>query len=120
MYNILYILVVKPINPQVLMRYQTRDGKVPFSIWLKRLDATTQARVEGRILRVEMGLLGDCKAVGEGVIELRLDFGPGYRVYFAYVNGAMVLLLSGGDKTTQKLDIKLARKYLKDYKERTQ
>jgi putative addiction module killer protein len=72
-------------------------------------------RVEARLDRLVQGNLGDWKSVGEGVCELRLHFGPGYRVYFARVGTDVLILLCGGDKRTQKADIAKARKYWKEF-----
>lgn len=69
--------------------------------------------------RLEAGNFGDCKPVGEGVWELRIDFGPGYRVYYALVGGEVVLLRCGGDKRKQSADINRARALLKDFRQRT-
>ena len=74
------------------------------------------ARVLARLARVRQGNLGDCKAVGEGVSELRVDFGPGYRVYFGQKGRIWVVLLCGGDKRTQECDIRLAKQYWQEYK----
>lgn len=81
-----------------------------FDRWLARLrDRTAAAIVAARILRVRHGLLGDVKSVGSGVSELRIDHGPGYRVYFTYKGKALILLLCAGDKSTQAHDIKAAK-----------
>lgn len=72
-----------------------------------------------RIDRVQVGNLGDCKALGNGLYELRVDWGPGYRVYFARIGKMAVLLLCAGDKRTQSSDIVKARECLEDYKRRT-
>ena len=69
-----------------------------------------------RLDRLELGNFGDCKPVGEGVLELRLDFGPGYRVYFAEDGPIIVLLLIGGDKNTQTKDIKTAKAYWQEHR----
>jgi putative addiction module killer protein len=96
------------------------SGRIPFREWLTELDTTTKARVQARILRFETGNLGDHKDVGGGVSEARLDFGPGYRVYFGRSGREVILLIVGGDKKTQKKDIKRARelwsRYAKDSK----
>lgn len=94
----------------------TREGRAPFSEWLTGLkDREGRARVRVRIDRVRLGNLGDAKSVGGGVKELRVDCGPGYRVYFAEAAGVLVLLLCGGDKSTQARDIDKARTYWADY-----
>lgn len=101
-------------------RYQTVDGKVPLSEWLEGLrDGRTRARIIARLDRVQAGLLGDWKSVGSGVCELRIDHGPGYRVYFGQEGTTLVLLLCGGEKSTQSKDIEKAHGYWKDYKARS-
>jgi putative addiction module killer protein len=82
-----------------------------FSKWLLKLqDRAARARIEVRIRRLGLGLAGDVKPVGEGVSELRIDYGPGYRVYFCQQGSRIFLLLIGGDKRTQDRDIKAAHK----------
>lgn len=84
---------------------------VEFAAWLDGLrDVRGRARVLARIERLAGGNPGDVKPVGEGVSELRIDFGPGYRVYFVRKGSTLVVLLAGGDKTTQAADIKTARR----------
>lgn len=96
--------------------YQTETGKRPFSQWLKDFkDHLTKAKIRLRLDRLEMGNFGQCEPVGEGVFELKIDFGPGYRVYFAKTGSKCVLLLCGGDKGSQKSDILKAKAYFKDY-----
>lgn len=92
--------------------------KEPAKEWidgLKNLNA--QARIFVRIERAENGNLGDHKSVGEGVFELRIDVGPGYRLYFVFDGNEIILLLIGGDKSTQSKDIVKAKKYWKTYQE---
>jgi putative addiction module killer protein len=104
-------------TPRELRIYETSSGKSPFDDWLDGLrDAKGRAKIRVRLDRLERGLLGDCEPVGGGVSELRIDFGPGYRVYFAEDGPVIVLLLIGGDKDSQKKNIKIAQKYLKDYR----
>lgn len=89
--------------------------------WLAGLkDRQARARIRIRLARVAVGNFGDVLSVGEGVMELRIDWGAGYRVYFARVGQVIVLLLCGGDKRTQQRDIKRAKSYLEDFKARTQ
>jgi putative addiction module killer protein len=84
-----------------------------FSGWLRRLrDANAVARIVGRIRRMETGNPGDSKGVGQGVLEMRIDYGPGYRVYYAHRGVQIVILLCGGDKRTQQQDIKKAQRVL--------
>jgi len=80
-----------------------------FSNWLRELrDRQARARIQTRIDRLQLGLTGDVRPVGEGVSELRIDYGPGYRVYFVERGRELVILLAGGDKRTQDRDIKTA------------
>ena len=88
-----------------------------FRHWLSKLrDPTARARVLVRIRRLSLGNPGDVKAVGGGVRELRISYGPGYRVYYCQVAEAVIVLLSGGDKTTQSQDIKTAKALAKGYR----
>ncbi len=103
-----------------LRRYLTASGRDVFGEWLAGLrDARTKAKIVARIDRLSAGNYGDCKALRGGLFELRINWGPGYRVYYALVGRTCVLLLSGGDKRKQSSDIKRALEYLKDYRERT-
>ena len=80
-----------------------------FALWLDALsDLRARARIQARIERLAMGNAGDVKPVGEGVSELRIDYGPGYRVYFKKRGRALIVLLAGGDKNSQPRDIKTA------------
>lgn len=102
-----------------IQEYVLENGKSPFRVWLASLkDKQTQWRIDARVARVEQGNFGDCKNVGQGVWELRIAFGPGYRVYFGLHNDRIVLLLCGGDKKTQPLDIKRAQRYWQDFLKR--
>ena len=84
--------------------YLTADGKNPYREWLDTLDVTPRARIQARVLRFSTGNLGDHKSVGGGVWEARVMFGPGYRIYFGKDGAHLVLLLLGGDKSTQTAD----------------
>lgn len=82
-----------------------------FAAWLDDLrDVRGRARIQARVERLAAGNPGDVKAVGQGVAELRIDYGPGYRVYFVKKGRAVIVLLAGGDKTTQTADIKMAQR----------
>jgi putative addiction module killer protein len=102
-----------------IYRYQTESGREPVTIWLERLrDKTASAAIRVRLRRLETGNYGDCKSVGDGVAELRVDVGAGYRVYFARHGREIVILLCGGDKRTQDSDIQTAKKYWAEFKRR--
>jgi putative addiction module killer protein len=99
--------------------YQTEDGVKPFERWLARLrDRKAVIEVDKRLRRVTLGNLGDHRSVGEGVVELRIHYGPGYRVYVGQRGDRLVILLQGGDKGSQSKDIELAKAYWADWKER--
>ena len=88
-----------------------------FDAWIENLrDRQARQRIAARLTRIQAGNFGDVKPVGEGVSELRIDYGPGYRVYFGEEAGHIVILLCGGDKDTQTRDIKDAKEYWKEYK----
>jgi putative addiction module killer protein len=106
---------VKQVRPLKVREYVDKQGKSPFRAWLDSLDVAAKARIQARILRVESGNLGDHKPVGAGVMVLRFDFGPGYRVYFGIESGTLVLLLMGGDKGSQRRDIKKAQELWSEY-----
>jgi len=100
--------------------YVSVSGVDPFADWFKGLrDRQAQARIQTRIDRLERGLLGDVEFCGEGVWELRIDWGPGYRVYYARSGERIILLLLGGDKRKQDADIKQAKEYWRDHQQRT-
>ena len=101
--------------------YVSRAGKDVFDDWLTQLaDARAQAKIASRINRLAAGNFGDCKPLRQGLSELRIDGGPGYRVYYAMIGRECILLLCGGDNRKQSSDIDRALEYLKDYKERTE
>ena len=106
-------------KPRDVRIFQSVAGDAPFSSWLARLpDGKARARIRVRIDRLALGNFGDCRSVGAGVFELRIDWGLGYRVYFAVEGPSIVLLLCGGDKSTQSQDIAEAKSYWEDYKAR--
>lgn len=102
-----------------LREYQTADGRVPCAEWLKALrDRRAVKAIIARLTRLQAGNRGNWKPVGTSVFELRIDTGPGYRVYCGQDGQTLVLLLCGGDKRTQSKDIERAHDYWKDYKAR--
>lgn len=106
-------------QPRQIRRYITSDGKVPFAEWLDSLrDSRAKVKIEARLERVKLGNLGDYRSVEEGVCELRIKYGSGYRVYFGFRGSTIVLLLCGGDKSTQNEDIDKAIEYWRNYETR--
>ena len=101
------------IDKRILI-YKESSGKEPFVRWIETLDKLSQIRIRKRISRMEIGHLGDYKSIGSGVFELRFFFGAGYRVYFGMQGDTIVILLCGGDKSTQEDDIKKAISYWKE------
>lgn len=103
-----------------ILRYVTTEGKDVFGEWLTSLpDKRAAAKVAVRINRLAAGNFGECKALREGVWELKIDYGPGYRVYYAKSGKTCVLLLCGGDKRKQAADINRAIEYWQDYQRRS-
>jgi putative addiction module killer protein len=94
------------------------DGASPFEEWFMDLQATAAAKVAASLARLESGNFSNVKSVGEGVLEYRIDWGPGYRVYFGRDGGELVILLAGGTKRRQQKDIAAAKIYWLDYKRR--
>ncbi|MEG4283074.1 type II toxin-antitoxin system RelE/ParE family toxin [Microcoleus sp. A006_D1] len=104
------------VQPREIRRYIRPDGRIPFLEWYYSLrDGKAQVKIDARLERVILGNLGDYKSVGQGVFELRINYGPGYRIYFRQVGETIVLLLCSGDKSTQEQDILKAKEYSTDY-----
>jgi putative addiction module killer protein len=101
-----------------IRQYIDRLGRSPFDRWFDKLDENTQARVTISLDRLERGNSSTAKSVGAGVQELRLDFGPGYRIYFGRDGERLVILLGGGTKKRQQTDIAAAHALWREYKER--
>ncbi len=94
----------------------TDDGSEPFATWFGRLDAMAATKVTMALVRLGQGNLSRAQAVGEGVLEYRIDWGPGYRVYFGRDGATLVILLTGGTKQRQQRDIERARRLWADYR----
>ena len=95
------------------------NKKVRIKDWFQSLkNKATQAKIDVRIERIKNGNLGYCKSVGDGIMELKIDYGPGFRIYFGQFGKKLVILLNGGDKSSQPKDIKIAQKYWSDYRRR--
>jgi putative addiction module killer protein len=108
-------------SPIEVLEYLDEAQRNPFRTWLEALrDREARARIRVRINRLRQGNFGDCKAVGSGVSELRVDYGPGYRVYFGRQGEKIVILLCGGDKRTQTRDIETAQVRWQDYLRRSE
>jgi putative addiction module killer protein len=98
--------------------YEDAAGQSPYGRWFWRLEPTAAMRVRRTILKLERGLRPNVEPVGEGVFEAKVDYGPGYRVYFSLDGSTLIVLLGGGDKRTQGKDIAEARNRWADYKAR--
>ena len=111
--------MARRIRKREIINYQTPEGREPFQEWLDSLRSVkTEDRITARLLRVAQGNLGDHASVGDGVWELRLFFGPGYRIYYAEEGTHIVILLLGGNKSSQSRDVRRAKAYWKEYRER--
>ncbi len=99
--------------------YTDPQGKSPFREWLSLIkDKITKARIRARLDRVSLGNFGDYKLIANNLWELRLQFGSGYRIYYTIFENEIVILLCGGDKSTQTRDIEKAKRYINELKER--
>lgn len=98
--------------------YQTKEGRYPFSDWLKALKGRAGAKVVKGIAQLRAGNFSNSKPVGQGVSEHKIDFGPGYRIYYAIDGDTLIILYCGGDKSSQQKDIDKAHQYHADYKAR--
>ena len=106
-------------SPFEVVHYTDAAGRDVIDAWLSDLrDRRAVARIAARMERLELGLLGDCRSVKGGVMELCIDYGPGYRVYFATIQQHVIVLLCGGTKGTQQSDIAEAKARLKDWRSR--
>jgi putative addiction module killer protein len=103
------------VRPKEIRIYENEEGHAPFSEWMDRQQAPLYGKLMARLERVELGNLGDHRGIGEGVFELRIDFGPGYRIYFGLDGSELVVLLIGGTKKTQQRDIDTAKHYWRNY-----
>ena len=101
-----------------IREYIDRKGGSPYAKWFNRLNAPAAAKVVTALVRMEQGNLSNTKGVGAGVFECRIDFGPGYRVYFGKDGDTLIILLGGGIKKRQQKDIQDARTIWKEYKRR--
>jgi len=102
----------------LIREYVDARGRSPFAEWFQGLDTRAAAKVTVALARIETGNLSNAKGVGVGVLEYRIDWGPGYRVYFGRDGAALVILLGGGTKRHQQRDIKTAQERWGDYRRR--
>ena len=99
--------------------YVSRDGKKPFVAWIKKLrDQRARDRIHNQIDRLRLGNTGDFKSIGNGIYELRIHYGPGYRIYFGQTGKQIILLLCGGNKASQQQDVNRAKQYWQEYRRR--
>ena len=99
-----------------LVEYLDESGNSAFGKWFSRLNAEAAARITTALYRLEQGIFSNTKSLGKGVFEYKVDFGPGYRFYFGQDGDVLVILLNGGTKKRQNMDIKHAQKLWMDYK----
>ncbi len=105
-------------QPRELEFYRTQNGRTPFTEWFETIrDQKTRTSIRKRLQRLEEGNFGDFSSVGEGIYELRLHFGPGIRIYFGVESNRIIVVLCGGDKSSQQRDIERAKFYWLEYKE---
>ena len=101
---------------QNVIIYKDGQGREPFTRWHSKLaDSRAQKNILVRVNRLRAGNFGDCKPIEGGILELRIDIGPGYRVYCARDGQNLVILLCGGDKSSQRADIETAKRYWRQY-----
>ena len=105
-----------PSNDIELRYYIDDRGRSPFRDWFDDLDSVARAKIAVRLARMEQGNLSNVKSVGDGVLEYRIDFGPGYRVYFGRDGDTVALLLVGGSKKRQQRDIAAAKEFWRNWK----
>ncbi|MBS0622982.1 MAG: type II toxin-antitoxin system RelE/ParE family toxin [Verrucomicrobia bacterium] len=99
--------------------YRTISGRNPFDDWFEGIrEMHTRSKILTRLDRLKLGNFGDCKAIGDGIAELRIHYGPGIRIYYSKIGNKVILLLCGGDKDSQTKDISKAKEYLKEYQSR--
>ena len=101
-----------------IREYVDPEGRSPYARWFNRLDAQAAAKVTTALVRMKQGNLSNAKGVGAGVFEHRIDFGPGYRVYFGKDGDALIILLGGGTKKRQQRDIETAQDFWQEYRRR--
>lgn len=109
---------VLPLAMVEVAEYLDRSGRSPYAAWFDRLNREAAAKVSAALARMQQGNFSNAKSVGAGVHEYRIDFGPGYRIYFGKDGDRLVILVGGGTKKRQQEDIKIALARWQDYKQR--
>ena len=104
------------MNQRVVKIAQLSNKKQPLIEWLESLDKMTKSRIQSRLTRLLENNFGDCKKIDNEISELRLKFGSGYRIYYTEIDNIIILLINGGDKSTQNKDIKKAREILQEWR----
>ena len=105
------------MNQKIVKFAKISDDKCPFLIWLETLDKINKSRVKARLTRLLENNFGDYKKIDNEISELRLHFGSGYRIYYAEIDDMIILLINGGDKSTQNKDIKKAKQILQEWRQ---
>jgi putative addiction module killer protein len=106
---------MKAVKTFAIFIYAPDSHNIPYLEWRDKLDARTQATIKGRLKRIQLGSFGDSKHLDDGIWELRIHYGPGYRIYFGRQGTSIVILLLGGDKRSQTRDIAKAKRYWIEY-----
>lgn len=104
------------MEQRIIKIAQLANDKAPFIEWINSLDKVTKARVQSRLTRLLENNFGDHKKIDNEISELRLKFGSGYRIYYTEVNNVIILLINGGDKSTQSKDIEKAKSILQEWR----
>lgn len=104
------------MNKLKATEYLDREGVSPYGDWFNQLNADAANKVTTAVYRLELGNFSNVEPVGEGVSEYKIDFGPGYRIYFGIAGNELIILLAGGSKKRQNKDIENAKKYWQQYK----
>ena len=103
---------------KTVIYYRTQNGKYPYWVWHDKLDNSISTKIDARIDRLEEGNYGDYKRIDNDISELRFKIGKGYRIYFTEYKDYIIIILAGGDKSTQTKDIIKVKEYMKDIEER--
>lgn len=109
---------MKSVEKVQVVEYKRKNGDNPFADWFDGLNHQAALKVDDAIVRMKEGNFSNVKSVGQGVSERKINFGPGYRIYFGRDGGKLIILLGGGTKKSQKRDVETARKLWLEYKSR--